>query len=264
MLKKVLCTTVLVSAFMGGAAYAEESSNSSGMFLSVKGGLALPLKTKDAISNQSTKVKSSGLVNVGVGYSIDENSRVALEYEQLFGTKMTRSYGDNFYGVATSAEMPTDTYLDLAITKSQNKISARALMVRGYYDLFQVTDGMKVYATAGVGLAQVFSKTSFTSKVYYTAADDVVTSSGTARNLSLKSGKKTGLAYSIGAGVTYQLANSVNMDLGYNFTSYGKTKTVAGVITSDYTGHTTETFAVTAKSKSVKAHAVTLGLRFAL
>ena len=107
------------------------------------------------------------------------------------------------------------------------KSNIQTLMVKGFYDAFDL--GMaQVFVGSGVGLAKVSQKVTY----------------GTT---SKKAKAKNNFTYLLALGTAFDVADSVKIDVQYNFQSFGQTKATATVAKATY-----------------RSHAIKAGVRFAL
>ena len=115
-------------------------------------------------------------------------------------------------------------------------------MASGYVDLFDISVA-KVFAGAGVGLAQVKEKitVSYPAKAYVG---------------STSTKKKNNLAYHLTLGAAAEVAPGVNAELSYSWRDFGKTKSQKKVAGVDTGGELSKT--------SYKGHHVLAGIRFDL
>ena len=102
----------------------------------------------------------------------------------------------------------------------------------------------KIFAGAGVGLAQVSEKQTMLTKGTHQATGQTFTIVDEA----MKAKRKNNFAYSLAVGSSYALAEGVNLDLQYNWSNYGHAKTP-----SDQKYYTTV---------KRRGHAVKFGVRF--
>lgn len=124
-----------------------------------------------------------------------------------------------------------DSYSDNGSTSSDMKgdVSLLSLMANGYYD-FDL-GGVELYATAGIGVAQVTFDDVYDdgSDVGYTVHE-------------------TTLAYQIGAGIAVPVADNIKIDARYRYFA-----------TTDFTPDDVSTY--TNQDMNIESHSVLLGLR---
>lgn len=103
-----------------------------------------------------------------------------------------------------------DTYTSgssiFATSFNNHDVSSQRLMLNAYRDL-TLAQGWTVYGSAGAGLARV-------------------TSGGWQGNESRRydSATRTGMAWSLGAGVSYAASDRLTVDLGYRYVDMGRTE----------------------------------------
>jgi opacity protein-like surface antigen len=130
--------------------------------------------------------------SIGFGYHLNDYLRAEVNLGYLPGNKINVSYNDGT--VAASANV---------------KNSAMTGMVNGYVDLGTYV-GFTPYVGAGVGLFR--SKRNFSAS--YADADTP------ADNFALRDNKtQYSFAYSLNAGVAYQVSKNLLVDLGYQYLS---------------------------------------------
>jgi opacity protein-like surface antigen len=126
--------------------------------------------------------------SIGPGYRFGNGWRVEGELSLPQKDKFTSG----------SSNFPTSLHV--------HHIESRRVMLNAYRD-FRVTDKLSLYGSAGVGLAHL-------------------TSSGRQGNESrqYESQKQTNLAWSVGAGVAYDVTDRLALDLGYRSIDMGDTE----------------------------------------
>lgn len=126
--------------------------------------------------------------SIGLGYRFGNGWRVEGE--------LSLPQKDKFTSGSTS--FPTSLNV--------HHIESRRVMLNAYRD-FRVTDKLSLYGSAGLGLAHL-------------------TSSGWQGNESrqYESQKQTNLAWSLGAGVAYDVTERLALDLGYRYIDMGDTE----------------------------------------
>lgn len=187
-------------------------------------------QTEDYEHTFKFKSKTSGSIDVGVGYHVLDNFRAELVYGHHFVPTMK---------LFSRVDIQGGT-MDMS-AKSKGKIET--LMLKGYYDLYDFGAG-KIFAGAGVGLAQVSEKQTMLTEGTHQATGDTFT----VTDEDMKAKRKNNFAYSLAVGSSYALAEGVNLDLQYNWSNYGHAKTP-----SDQKYYTTI---------KRRGHAVKFGVRF--
>lgn len=126
------------------------------------------------------------------------NASLAAGYQYGNGWRTEAEYTFNKKAEYTSGSSIFSTSFNHHKTESQR------LMLNVYRD-YEIHQGVSVYGTAGIGIAKVKS-------------------SGWQGNPSRQYGSNTdtNLAYSLGAGVSYEPIERLNFDLGYRYIDLGK------------------------------------------
>lgn len=153
--------------------------------------------TKKTANDVKMKGKTFASFDVGVGYYLMDNMR--------FEAVLSKPFNGEVKGTKAGV---TQKY----------KSDIIALMAKGYVDVFDFSAG-KVFLGAGLGWAQVSEKVSWTG--------------GNSDKLK----KKNNLAWMVGAGAGFGVADGVNLDVQYNFTGYGKSKAKAPQIAIERNAH---------------------------
>lgn len=210
----VLAMTLMVS----GMAFAEDG----GFYGSVKAGYSYMDATK-TIDNNATGNNVSNKFNkdgaafgIAAGYNwMDSDLPIRTELEYMYT-------GDFKYKYSDSNATLTD------------KIDIHTLMLNVYWDFYNSSD-FTPYINAGVGAAWINEDFSATT---VTAGSDSTT---------------TNLAANIGAGVGWNITDSVILDLAYRYDYYGDGKKVT---------HTSTNAEITSQVKNIGTHKALLGLRY--
>lgn len=167
------------------------------------------------VKNDKLKTKYSPSMELGLGYAVMDNVRGEFAFGHHFNPTAKKTVG----GVTVKA-----------------KANIQTLMVKGFYDAFDL--GMaQVFVGAGVGFAKVSAK---------------VTASTNGAAEPLKSKSKTNFTYLFALGTAFDVADSVKIDVQYNFQDFGKTKDVTAS-NGDKSG-----------KAALRSHAIKAGVRFAL
>ena len=114
-----------------------------------------------------------------------------------------------------------------------------AILLRGYYDFLDL-EVIKSFVGFGVGFARV-------KHDWYLKGIQAQTLGG--KRTELSSGYQRNRAYNFTLGISAKIIPNLEMDFGYLYADYGKTKAFAGV---------------PASAMSMKSHNLLLGVRYAL
>lgn len=159
------------------------------------------------VYTDAKKAKVTPSMELGAGYALMDNVRAEL------------AYGYHFNPGSKGTAPVLGAY--------KVKADIQTLMVKGFYDAFDL--GMaQVFVGSGVGLAKVSQK--FT---YGTTSE--------------KAKAKNNFTYLLALGTAFDVADSVKIDVQYNFQSFGQTKATANAAKATY-----------------RSHAIKAGVRFAL
>jgi len=143
------------------------------------------------------------------------------------------------------------------VVKEHNR--SMGLMANVYYD-FSTGSAFTPYVMGGIGVTRSKNTATFSGK--YSTDNAAV-----AQSYTLKSANKTGFAYAIGAGVGYEMAKDVVLDVGYKLTgrpsnTYTYKFADGQSLTKGSNAPYNKANPFKIKSTSV-AHAFTAGVRFA-
>ncbi|MBZ9884916.1 porin family protein [Mesorhizobium sp. CA10] len=184
--------------------------------------------TPASFKNDETPVFGS----IGFGYHFNDYLRADLNLGYLPGNSVRIGFDDS----ATAAE-PT-------VASGSLKNYAFTGLLNGYFDLGTYV-GVTPYVGAGIGFIRTKSKLSaFYSTDNGDNTDDFV----------LKDNKtKYALAYTLNAGLAYQVSQNVMVDLGYQYFSAPDAEYVTAESLTSYPTH-----------KGISNHQIKLGLRYDL
>ncbi len=115
-----------------------------------------------------------------------------------------------------------------------DKITLHTLMLNGYWDFYNSTS-FTPYINGGAGIAWVKEK--------FSATTVTAPSSNTSTNF----------AFNVGAGVGWNMTESIILDLAYRYNYYGSGKKVTATSTNKY---------IKSQVKDIGTHDVLLGLRY--
>ncbi|WP_039458894.1 outer membrane protein [Candidatus Jidaibacter acanthamoebae] len=188
-------------------------------------GGALPTKLKgDAY--QSKKPNNSLAFGVGAGYKFDENFRVDLNYLRANNFKFSHDITD-----------------DNGTSSINQKMHSNIAMLNAYFDIGNYS-GFTPYLTAGIGMAHNVAK------------DYIDVEKDTGFKIVQKGHKKNNFVWNIGAGASFQIVENTHIDIGYKFYHLGKFTTSSTASAASINSE------VTPISTRLRAHAVTVGLRY--
>jgi len=200
-MKKLLLATAATAAFSYSAA-AEE------MFY-VRGDVGAAMQPKQTVNIFKFKSKAGATAEVGVGYYLMDNLRVEAAIAKPFGVKSKANTT-----TAAVAAVPGGAAATPAFTRNAKlKINSTAFFVKAYVDVLDLSVA-KVFVGGGLGLARTSAKASITS----TAA------AGTSEIYKFKN--KNNLAFTVGLGAGFDVAEGVKLDVQYAFRDYGKSKSL--------------------------------------
>lgn len=188
-MKKLLLTAAASGLLFSSSAFASEADT---FFLKGAAGVANFSKIKDKATGYKLKGKASFVGEVGFGYNVLDNARVGLVYVFNANPEQKKTSG----GVTIKHKPTINTFL-----------------VDGEVDLFDVSIA-KVFVNAGVGLAQVKEKISYS---YSLQGAVPYSASASVKN-------KNNIAYRIGFGVGTEVAPSASVNIQFSYSDYGTTK----------------------------------------
>lgn len=218
----IACAAMALVLMFASVALAENG----GFYGSVKaGGSFLDATTSESNSNSTAATKdkfttkSVGAIGVAAGYNwIDYDIPVRTELEYMYRSDFKYKYED-----------ANATY--------SNEINIQTVMLNLYWDFYNSTS-FTPYITGGAGVAIIDEDYSTTG----------LTTTGVSKTT-------TNLALNVGAGVGWNLTDSLLLDLEYRYDYFGNGKKVTmtgAAATGDYE----------AQAKNLSTHSVLLGLRY--
>ncbi|MBI9081388.1 MAG: outer membrane beta-barrel protein [Pseudodesulfovibrio sp.] len=222
----IAISLLAMSLMFSGMAFAENG----GFYGSIKAGGSFLDATKSASSNgtaptgASSKFKTDTGMAIGgaIGYNwIDSDLPIRTELEYMY-------HGDFKYQYSDSNSSLTD------------KINLHTMMLNGYWDFYNSTS-FTPYINGGVGVAWIqeeFSTGTGASAATISSPKDKTTSN---------------FAFNLGAGVGWNMTESVILDLAYRYNYYGSGKEVTASGTNK---------SITSQIKDIGTHDVLLGLRY--
>jgi opacity protein-like surface antigen len=204
----------LLLAAAATAAFSSAAIADNEFYLRADAGINMFNKAK--VAGLKLKAQTTPSMELGLGYSVMDNVRAELAYGYHFSKNR-------------KASTTTDSV--------KVKGGIQTLMVKGFYDAFDL--GMaQVFVGAGVGLAKLSENVDFST---------------TNSTLKKKSTQNT-FTYLLALGTSFDVADSVKIDVQYNFQDFGKTNSVKSTLVTGYE------FGKVA----YRSHAIKAGVRFAL
>jgi opacity protein-like surface antigen len=170
--------------------------------------------------NVKLKTKWSAGLDLGVGYYVMDNVRAELVWAHPFNVEGKKNFTED--GVSVSAK---------------RKATIDALLVKAYVDVADLGIA-KLFVGGGFGLSMIKDK----STANYTEA-------GQTESIRGSSKKKNDLAWTLGVGAGFDVADGVKVDVQYAYTDFGKTKT-------------RKVDEVKFEGSRYRSHAVKVGVRF--
>ncbi|MDR2199137.1 MAG: outer membrane beta-barrel protein [Deltaproteobacteria bacterium] len=202
-----------------------------------------------------SKTKAAFLIGAQLGYDFDRRFSVPVRLELDFTYRSPRS--SQFGGVVTlpvESPVPQVGPQDINVIHDV-KLNLNTLLVNFYFDIPTGT-AITPYVGAGAGIAILRLKT--TDTFWSTAGPG--TPVLVERHSVHASKTKTNFAWSLAAGVAYDISENVALDLGYRFVYAGKIHA-----TYDWTvDNANLTYSVPYQSgiKKIMSHDISFGVRY--
>ena len=199
--KKVLVSAAVLSTLLSGSALAADKV---GFYLGAEGGISFSESTRwqnaeDLGSGPATFFQNTHVnTDAGTGWVVGLNA--GYRFDDMFRTELAVDYRSG-YAVSTSQAGILDKY--------NVDIDAWTFMANGYVEPSRL-GAFKPYVGGGVGLAVVQSH------------DASLHFRGAFADLALPDKMETNFAWQLGAGVAYELSDSVTLDLGYRHLDAGR------------------------------------------
>jgi hypothetical protein len=185
---------------------------------------------------------------VGAGYQLMDNVRVELQGSYFAGPKWKYEFADVAAGVTPVVDAYPKKNLEV-------EASGFAVLLSPAVDLIDMGPA-KLYVTGGAGISYVKVKAKVTKDAYKNAGADVAAESKESEWES-----KVRFAWSVGAGVAFEVSPGVSIDVGYSFTDLGKPAKedfkeieIAGVKIKN----------IEFEGNNLRSHNVNVGVRFSL
>ena len=161
-----------------------------------------------------------------------------IEGEAGYQTSNIKTFTASRDGVVVPQDGPAGP--ETATSSDLNGVmSAYTLMANGYYD-FDLGSKVELYATAGVGVAQVYAHDVHTTGSYSESAPYTFIADPTSLGIS---DHATTLAWQVGAGIAAPISDHVKLDLRYRYFA------------------TTDFDVLAILSRNISTHSALLGLR---
>lgn len=146
----------------------------------------------DTVKYKSKTPDTAFEIGASAGYYILDNFRVEAVFSKPFLNKSRQQSNSSNAGFKDYANV---------------KLKVNSLQIRGYVDLVDIYDTAKLYAGAGIGLANVQGKRTLISN-----------------DNSYKFKNRYNFAYSVAVGAEFDAIDKIKLGLEYNWNDYGKAK----------------------------------------
>jgi opacity protein-like surface antigen len=227
--QKLLLALAATSTVLSSSAFAEDSSfyltAGGGLFMGSKLASNYKLTVEPKNEVKYKKPALGGEILAGVGYYAMDNLRVEAVFVKPFFGKSKNTIVNGIAEIKEKAAIQeVGNVGDLNYVKAEEAVAAvpakdkvtnitptvNSLQVRAYYDAFEFADMGKAYVGAGFGWANIKSKS-------VNNAGDVVSSKA-----------KNTLAWTVGVGASFDVADGVKLAAEYNYQDFGKYKAKEG------------------------------------
>ncbi len=148
-----------------------------------------------------------------------------------------------------AAQAPGANAVSITNVAIKHKPTIRAIFARVHGDVIDLGMG-KIFLTGGLGWSQVKNSVTATNTVSTATANVANGVTTTSSATTYKSKNKNNLAWTIGAGVAFDVAEGVHLDVAYSYRDYGKSKSATNNGVVGYTG------------TSFRSHNGSVGIRF--
>lgn len=246
--------------------YEEMTEMVSGWYLRGDIGLALaqdPDIQTSTVSDNLVKYKDistdqNATASLGFGYQFNSGFRMdaTLDY-----TAPVRYTGKGWYDLESGGQLYRQN-----VNFQSRRVSAAA-MLNAYYE-FNNFDKFRPYIGAGIGIGW--------TDVYDVRYNDIMVDSFAARNMvpirkNSRSHEQFTFAWSLMAGIAYQLTTNMDLDVGYRYMNYGDVRS-GGMTVVDYrptvSGHPNSNFGYNrffnnySRLDNLGEHQIRVGLRY--
>lgn len=197
-MKRIFLVAATSTALLSSLALADNFDNT----FYVKGSVGTNVMTRaeDNVTGMKMKPKASTAISLGAGYYFMDNVRSDVTLDIYLDPEIKRS--------------GKVVYLRRLIDASvKHKATINAVMLNNYIDFYDFGVA-KVFAGAGLGVAQVKEKITYTGDVNRNGIGTV--------SFSVKS--KNNFSYQLTFGANAPVASGVNAELSYSWRDYGKTR----------------------------------------
>jgi opacity protein-like surface antigen len=195
---------------------------------------------EDINFNLSHEARISPFIGVGVGYYIDDNTRVDLILEHM---------SFNFHNDSSNFNYTEDDILTTGSKAIRRKAHGKSLMLNGYVDII-TRDSFKIFIGAGAGAIQIKEKINHLISGNSIQNNQIYTFPLIVDNFTSKT--ITNFSHSFMIGTSLKVNSGVNLELMYSWRDFGKTK------------HETIDFDEIAIRNRYKGNHLSVGLRFDL
>ena len=184
------------------------------------------------IDNKQTFYKKGGekrlnsgiTYSFGLGYKFNDHFRTELAYNKVNNLKY-------------STKVTTDR-------EYKQKIKLQAIMLNSYYD---ISSAYKIRPYVGIGLGYANIKP---GEAWRTSSSNAMT---------YKAKNSNNFTYSLITGVSTNITDKLNLDIGYKFQDYGKTKKF---YTRKLNDNPWKNYPAKDSGIKIKTHSLTVGVRY--
>jgi len=248
-MKKILLTTAAVAA-ISTSAFADMMENQFYLTGAVSGAMFSKFKTEALGQNAKIKPKFGFGIDAGVGYYVMDNVRVELIYNRPFITSMKGSIADDAAlstAIGGTSALNAKSYSNKTV---KHKPTINALFARVSGDVVDLGMG-KIFLTGGLGWAQVKNSVTVSATKNKVTLAPTAGAAGTVATTkpsdTEKQKAKNNLAWTLGAGAAFDVAEGVHLDVAYSYRAYGKAKSSKDSVY---------------KANSFNSHNLSAGVRF--
>ena len=250
--------TLLLLTFLAVAGMAPTSAQAAKHYVSGFGGISWMnnMDASEVYQNAAPGEDFSTNTDLGSGLALTgaigcDYGSYRLEGEVGYQTNDVKSIEGFNRGVTTGPYVIDAAGHTSATIPARGDVSVLSLMGNGYYD-FDLGSKVELYATAGIGVAQVsFHNINNVNNVEGSSAPYTVA----ANNDPGLNTHETTLAWQVGAGIAAPIADNVKLDLRYRY--FATTDfTIESIVNTESSGNPVEPV-----NTNLSSHSVLLGLR---